>query len=91
VISISRILAPAPCRWAITCYDFVTARENFVEKGFSNSRRAACYHPSELWHSRFEAAGVQEWGSSTNFSRVEILGEKTSRLGAFDSERFLEA
>jgi hypothetical protein len=44
-----------------------------------------------LWHSRFEAAGVQEWGSSTNFSRVEILGEKTSRLGAFDSERFLEA
>jgi hypothetical protein len=42
-----------------------------------------------LRHSLFEAAGVQEWGSSTNFSRIEILGEKTSRLGAFYSEKVL--
>jgi hypothetical protein len=60
---------------------------SFVDKGFSDSRRAACYQPGELWHGRFKGASFQECGSSTNFSRVEPLGEKTSRLGVFDSEK----
>jgi hypothetical protein len=72
-MSIAGILAPASCRWASRdevprlLAMTLSPRENLVDKGFSDSSRAACYQPYELRHSRFEEAGVQEWGNSTKF------------------------